>query len=263
MTARLLEGRVAVVAGVGPGLGRHLALALADHGARLVLAARSQEALEALADELRARGAEAIAVPTDLVDGAACDRLAAAALASFGGIDAVVHNAFTRPSLGPVVDRSPEEWHRSFDVNVVSVATLARSTAEALANSGRGAFVAVSSISARSPHPGSAIYATTKGAVLTLVRALAQELGPAGTTVNALVPGYIEGPGLEVFFEQRGVAAGTTGAGARAAAEAEACLGRFARPAEVAGAAVLLLSDLARAVTGQALDVNAGQSFGP
>jgi NAD(P)-dependent dehydrogenase (short-subunit alcohol dehydrogenase family) len=127
---------------------------------------------------------------------------------------------------------------------------------------GSGSLVLVSSISARTPFRDSGIYATMKAAQLTLTKVLAQDLGPAGVRVNCVVPGYIDSPALEAFFEALAQQQGITAAETRASAASGAALGRITTADEVANAALFLASDLASGITGQSLDVNGGQWFG-
>jgi NAD(P)-dependent dehydrogenase (short-subunit alcohol dehydrogenase family) len=257
----ILTGRRIIIAGVGPGVGREMATTFGALGADLVLAARSRELITDVAAELVASGGRAVAQPTDLADPAQCRALADRAIGELGGVDGLVLNAFTRAPLGPLVDQPAAHWHDALQSNIVGALSLVSALAPALAASGHGSIVVVSSISARTPYPSSGIYAAVKAALHSVVRSLAIELGPRGITVNTLVPGYIEAPVLDLFFDAEAAARGGTGAEARARAEASAALGRFTTAAEVAGAAALLLSDLASGITGQSLDVNAGQHF--
>ncbi|WP_433062400.1 SDR family oxidoreductase [Dactylosporangium sp. CS-033363] len=242
-----LSGRCAVVAGVGPGLGRELALTFAAAGAGLALLARRTASL----DELAALEPEALCLPTDLTDRDQCAAAARSIGERFPTVDVLVHNAFTRPPLGSLGERTAADWHAAVDGNLVSATNLLYELRPFLKDG--ASVVLISSISARMPHPGSGIYAAMKAALLTLVPVLARELGPDGIRVNAVVPGYIESDNLEAFFG---------GPQARREAEAGTCLGRFVTAREVAQVVAFLGSPLSAGVTGQTLDVNAGQWFG-
>lgn len=259
---RLLDGRVVIVAGVGPGMGRSVALRSAEQGATVVLAARTAERLAVLRDEVEHGGGRALAVPTDFVDNAQCVALIDASLAAFGRVDALVHTAFGQPQRGELRERSVADWHGALDVNLVAAAQLVDAVSPTMAEQQRGSIVLVSSISARQPLVSSGIYAVMKAGALTLTKVYAQQLGPSNVRVNCVVPGYIESEDLERFFVMTGEARGISGADARAGAAGATCLRRFPTAHEVADAAVFFASDLSAAITGQALDVNAGHWFG-
>ncbi|WP_330186430.1 SDR family oxidoreductase [Dactylosporangium sp. AC04546] len=250
--------RVAVVAGVGPGVGRELALTLAEGGADLALLARRSAYLDEVAGDL---GTAALCLPADLTDRAACAEAARRVGERFGGVDVLVHNAFSRPPLGSLGERTAADWHAAVDGNLLSATNLLYELLP-LMRGRRASVVLISSISARQPYPESGIYAAMKSAMLTLVQVLARELGPHAVRVNAVVPGYIESDNLEAFFADAGTRRGTSAAQARQDAEATTCLGRFVTAREVADVAAFLGSPAAAGVTGQTLDVNAGQWFG-
>ena len=258
----LLEGRVVIVAGAGPGMGRSVALRTAAQGASVVLAARTAERLTELRDEIERGGGHALAVPTDFVDNAQCVGLIDATIGAFGRVDALVHTAFGQPPRGPLSERTPVDWHGALDVNLVAASQLIEAVAPALVAQQRGSIVLVSSISARQPRQDSGIYAVMKTGALTLTKVYAQQLGPSNVRVNCVVPGYIDSADLERFFELTGEARGVTAAEARADVASATCLKRIPTADEVADAAVFFASDLSSAVTGQALDVNAGHWFG-
>lgn len=262
MNARLLDGHVVVVAGVGPGMGRSVAVRAAANGAAVVLAARTATRLCDVRDEIVAAGGRACAVPTDATDPSQCHHLAEVALEFYGRIDAMVHTGFARPATGPLGERTAAEWHEALDGNVIAVTQLVEAVAPTMRAQQCGAMVLVSSISAREPYVNSGIYATMKAAMLTLTKVYAQEFGPHGVRVNCVVPGYIQSADLEAFFEVLGREDGVGAAAARARATGATALGRFPSADEVADAAVFLASPMATAITGQSLDVNAGHWFG-
>ncbi len=256
-----LTGRIAAIAGVGPGLGRELAVTFAEQGADVALLARRAEYLDEVAGDVAAAGRSALCLPTDLTDRVQCAEAARRLGERFGAADVVVHNAFARPPLGSLGERTAAEWHAAVDGNILSAANLLYEVLPLMR--GRSASVIlVSSISARPPYPESGIYAAMKSAMLTLVQVLARELGPHGVRVNAGVPGYIESEDLEAHFAAVGTRRGTSAAQARGDAEATTCLGRFVSAREVAEVVAFFASPASAGVTGQTLDVNAGQWFG-
>jgi NAD(P)-dependent dehydrogenase (short-subunit alcohol dehydrogenase family) len=256
-----MSGKVCVVSGVGPGLGRQAARALAAHGANLVLAARRQPNLDEVLAEVTALGVRAIAVPTNIVDPDAGTQLMKAAAEAFGGVDVLVNNAFR-----PDVFQSFEEvdlavWRKIMDVNVFGTLQMTRAALPFMRERGGGSVVIVASMVARQPQPGQGGYAISKGALLTATRVLADELGPSKVRVNAVVPGWMAGPSVDIFIEMTSAGRGVPSQVVIDELNARVPLGRIPSDEDVAGTIVYLASDLSRAVTGQALDTNGGEIF--
>ena len=256
----LLAGRVGIVSGIGPGLGRAIALALAREGADVVLAARTAPALEDVAAEVRAAGRRALAVPTDVTRPEQCRQLAEAAHGAFGRIDVLVNNAFRSGPYEPVEQASLEDWRKVFDVNLFGTLALCQAVIPFMKARG-GSIVMINSMSMRVIEPRFGGYAASKGALLTAAQTMAKELGASGIRVNSVVPGYIWGPALERYFADLARQRGTTPEAVYAEVASRTALGRIPTSEDVAAAVVFFASDLARAVTGQALDVNAGHYF--
>jgi NAD(P)-dependent dehydrogenase (short-subunit alcohol dehydrogenase family) len=254
----LLEGTVVVVSGVGPGLGRAIALRSARAGADLVLAARTASRLEEVAGEIRALGRRAVPVPTDITDGDAAARLASAALAAFGRVDTLVNNAFAMPPLATLADTDLGAIRASFETNVLAALRLTRLFTPALAASG-GSVVMINSAVLHHSRLSYGGYKMAKSALLALARSLATELGPRGIRVNSVAPGWIWGTTLQWYF---GHLAARRGVDPRQVYEETAAatdLRRLPEPGEIADAVVFLASPMARAITGHCLDVNCGE----
>ena len=259
--AGLLSGKVCVVSGVGPGLGRQAARALAAHGADLVLAARRQSTLDDVLAEVADRGARAIAVPTNIVDPDACARLMAAGAEEFGGVDVLVNNAFRPDVFQSFEDVDLTVWRKIMDVNVFGSLQMTRAALPFMRERGGGSVVMVASMVARQPQPGQGGYAISKGALLTATRVLADELGPSNVRVNAVVPGWMSGPSVDIYIEMTSTGRGVPAQVVVDELNARVPLGRIPSDEDVAGAIVYLASDLSRAMTGQALDTNGGEIF--
>jgi NAD(P)-dependent dehydrogenase (short-subunit alcohol dehydrogenase family) len=257
----LLDGRVAIVSGVGPGAGRSIALAFAREGADVVLAARTVAALESTADEVRAHGRRVLALPTDVARPEDCQRLAEAAREKLGGIDVLVNNAFRSAPYEPVEKASMEDWRKIFDVNVFGSVQLSQAVVPHMKARGGGSIIMINSMSTRIIEPRFGGYAASKGALMVAVQTMAKELGAHGIRVNSVVPGYIWGPALERHFAQLAAQQGTTPEAVYADIASRTALNRIPDSDEIADAVVFFASDLSRAVTGQALDVNAGHYF--
>jgi NAD(P)-dependent dehydrogenase (short-subunit alcohol dehydrogenase family) len=257
----LLENRVAIVSGIGPGMGRDVSLALAGEGAHLVLAARTPKALDDLATEVRALGRRALTVPTDIAKADECRRLADAAQAEFGRIDVLVNNAFLGGTYVPVEEARMDDWRKVFDVNLYGTIQLTQAVLPSMKAARRGSIVMVNSMSMRIIEPRFGGYAASKGALMTATQTLAKEVGAHGIRVNSVVPGYIWGPALERWFATLARQRGITPQAVYDEIAARTCLNHIPTSAEIAGTVVFLASDLSSVVTGQAIDVNGGHHF--
>jgi NAD(P)-dependent dehydrogenase (short-subunit alcohol dehydrogenase family) len=254
----LVRDKVIVVSGVGPGLGRAIAVRCARAGADVVLAARTEARLGEVADEVTALGRKALAVRTDITDDASAERLVAAALDGFGRVDALVNNAFAFPPMADLADTAFDDIRSSFETNVLGALRLTRLFAPALTESA-GSVVMINSAVLRHSRRTFGAYKLAKSGLLSVARSLASELGPRGVRVNSVAPGYIWADSLKWYFaylaKERGVSAEDV---YRETADT-VDLRRLPEPDEIADTVVFLASDLARAVTGQCLDVNGGE----
>jgi NAD(P)-dependent dehydrogenase (short-subunit alcohol dehydrogenase family) len=254
----LLADKVVVVAGIGPGLGRSIALASAREGADVVLAARTASRLDEVAKEVAALGRRGLAVPTDLTDPDAVQRLADATRDAFGRVDAMVYNALAMPPIKDLCDVSLEAVSAGFDANVVAALRLTRLLVPDLAES-KGSVVMINSMVVRFSQRTMGPYKLAKAAMLAMAQSLATELGPRGIRVNSVAPGHIWGDSLKWYFGYLAKKRGITPEEVYAETAGPLDLGRLPEPDEIADAAVFLASDMARAITGQCLDVNCGE----
>jgi len=163
----LLAGKVCLVSGAGPGLGRQTALLLAAHGADVVLAARRRAYLEELAAEVEARGGRALVAPTDISDPAQCERAVALATDELGGIDVLVNNAFRFDVFKTFEAVDLDVWRKIVDVNLFGTLQMTKAALEAMRLRGGGSVVIVASMAARRPPALQGGYAISKGALLT------------------------------------------------------------------------------------------------
>jgi NAD(P)-dependent dehydrogenase (short-subunit alcohol dehydrogenase family) len=257
----LLKDRVAIVSGIGPGMGRDIALACASQGADVVLAARGAEKLESVAVEVRAVGRRALCVPADIAEADDCRRLADAAQAEFGRVDILVNNAF-KGGLEPLMaDGDVNEWRKIFDVNVFGSLQLTQAVIPHMRRRGGGSIIFINSMSMRIIEPKFGGYAASKGALMIAAQTLAKELGRDGIRVNSVVPGYIWGPALQGYFKMLAQQQGTTPDAVYAQIAARTALNHIPTSEEIADAVIFFASDLSRVITGQALDVNGGHFF--
>jgi NAD(P)-dependent dehydrogenase (short-subunit alcohol dehydrogenase family) len=257
----MLDGQVAMVSGVGPGLGRATALALAQEGAAVALLARTEATLRAVADEIEAEGGRALPVPTNVADAEQCRRAAEVVGSELGGIDVLVNSAFRGPSFRRFEESDLARWRKVFDVNVFGSLQLTHAALPYLKDRGGGSVVFVNSMSTRTIRPGEGDYAASKAALLTAVQVLAKELGAYQIRVNSVVPGWIWGGNVEAWVEREAAARGVPADEVVREITARIPQGRIPRPEDVAEAIVFFAGDLARWITGQALDVNGGEWF--
>lgn len=254
----LLADKVLVVSGIGPGLGRSIALQSAKHGADLVLASRTRERLETVADEVRGLGRRALVVPTDITDDAAAQGLVDAALTEFGQVDALVNNAFAIPPLTSLAAVDLDAVRASMETNVFAALRLSRLFAPSLAAT-QGSIVMINSSVLRHSNQPYGPYKMTKAALLALAQALATELGPRGVRVNSVAPGWIYAEMVQALFDYQ---AGKRGVDAQVIYDetAAACdLRRLPVPDSIADAVVFMASSMANDITGHCLDVNCGE----
>jgi NAD(P)-dependent dehydrogenase (short-subunit alcohol dehydrogenase family) len=240
-----LDGRRALVTGAGRGLGVAAAAALAEAGAHVVLAARSRDEIEAVAEAIKADGGSASALRLDVTDIDACARL----IEAEPRFDILVNNAGgNRP--GPFVEASVENFDWIMNVNVRAAFFLSQAVARRWVREGaKGSILMMSS---QMGHVGAAnrtIYCASKHAIEGLTKAMAVELGPKGIRVNSLCPTFIETPLTRPFFEN---------AAFKADVLKKIKLGRLGEVEDLMGAIVFLSSDAAALVTGASLKVDGG-----
>jgi NAD(P)-dependent dehydrogenase (short-subunit alcohol dehydrogenase family) len=257
----LLENRIAIVSGIGPGMGRDISLAFAREGAHLVLAARGADKLEEVAAEVRKAGRRAIFVPADIAKKDDCVRLVEAARAEFGRVDVLVNNAFKGPSFKAFENDDLDGWRGVFDVNVFGSLQLTKEVVPLMKDQGGGSIVFINSMSMRIIEPTHGGYAASKGALMTAAQVLARELGQYKIRVNSVVPGYIWGASLEGYFEILAKQQGITPEQVYQSVAEHTALNHIPHSQEIADSVVFFASDLSRVVTGQALDVNGGHFF--
>jgi len=256
--AGLLHDRVVVISGVGPGLGRTLAVRCAEHGADVVLAARTRERLDEVAAEVTALGRRALGVPTDITDDESAAALVAAAAEEFGAVHVLVNNAFSVPSMKPLARTDFQHIRDSVELSVLGALRLTQLFTPALAEA-KGAVVNINSMVVRHSQEQYGSYKIAKSALLSMSQSLATELGPQGIRVNSVAPGYIWGPILRSYFEHQAGKYGTTVEQIYEHTAAASDLRRLPTTEEIADAVIFLASPMASAITGQCLDVNCGE----
>lgn len=257
----LLAGKVAIVTGIGPAMGRSIALAFAREGASLVLSARRAERLQAVVDEVQKAGGRALGIPMDITDREACRRLVDTTLEHFGCIDVLVQNGHYDGDYRIVTESNPDDWRAIMEVNLFGALHLCQLVAPAMKQRGEGRIVLINSGASTDPPPTLGAYAASKAALASLVRTLAVELGPSGVRANGVQLGPVDGENWRGWIESAARASGVS-VEAENARQCQVFPLRYVPPAdECAGAVVFLASDLARPITGQSIAVNGGRWF--
>ncbi|MER7573994.1 SDR family oxidoreductase [Streptomyces sp. NPDC126514] len=256
----LLSGRTVVVSGVGPGLGHQVAAAVVRDGGNAVLGARTEANLAKCAAGIDPGGAHTAYRTTDITDETQCEALAALARERFGRIDAVVHVAAWDSHFGGLEDADFATWQAVLDVNLLGSLRMTRACLPALKEGGGSVvFIGTQSAVAAPSQVRQAAYAASKGALTSAMYSLARELGPYRIRVNTVLPGWMWGPPVQAYVRFAAQSEGVTEAAVLKRLTDRTALPELATDGDVADAAAFLVSDRARAITGQSLLVNAGE----
>ena len=241
-----LDGKAALVTGASGGLGDSIARTLHAQGATVALSGTRVAALESLAAQL---GERAHVCPADLRDPAAAEALVTAAEAACGPLHILVNNAgLTRDGL--TLRMKDADWNLVLDVDLSAPFRLARAALRGMLRRRAGRIIGIGSVVGGTGNPGQANYAAAKAGLVGMTKALAQEVGSRGITVNVVAPGFIETAMTDVLPAEQ-----------KARLTAAIPLGRMGRPGDVAAAVAYLASDEAAWVTGATLNVNGGMAM--
>lgn len=247
-----VDNKVILVSGGSRGIGEAIASALAADGAKVAIASRKKEGIEAAAERIKTAvpGATVVPLVAHMGEAEQLGQLVEQVESELGPIDGLVNNAATNPYFGPMLGIERRAWDKTFDVNAWGPLELCRQVATRCVDSNRpGSIVNISSIAGLQSAPLQGVYGMTKSAMISMTQTLAVELGPSGVRVNAIAPGLVDTK----------LAAAITGDNEISKRVTEATpLRRYAQPQEIAGAAVYLLSDAASFVTGATLVVDGG-----
>jgi dehydrogenase/reductase SDR family protein 4 len=250
-----LKGKIAVVTGGSRGIGRAISLAFAEAGADLVVSSRDKRPpdLEKVADEVRALGRRALAIPAHVGKKKEVENLVQKTLQEFGRIDILVNNAGANPVLSPIVDLEEEAFEKVLEVNLKGAFLMSKAAAREMIKQGRGRIINISSISGlRARDDGTGAYCVSKAALNMLTQVMARELARYNILVNAIAPGSIKTDFSRVNW---------TDPERRAQRIREVELRRFGEPEEVVGMALFLASDAGSFVTGEIIRVDGGQTI--
>ncbi|MBA7481571.1 2-dehydro-3-deoxy-D-gluconate 5-dehydrogenase [subsurface metagenome] len=244
-----LLGKVALVTGGSRGIGRAIALGMAEAGADIILASRKLPDLEVVAHEITQKGRKALPVSANIRHLPEIDNLVKAALTEFGHIDILVNNAATNPVFGSVFDVDERAWDVTMGLNLKGYFFLSQAVGRIMRDKGGGSIINIASEDAFRPRVGAGVYSVSKAGVVMLTQVLAQEWGQHSIRVNAIAPGTVRTRLSEVLWsnpvilEQR---------------KSNTALGRLAELEEIVGCALFLASEASSYVTGQTILLDGG-----
>jgi 3-oxoacyl-[acyl-carrier protein] reductase len=242
----MLKDKVAIITGASRGIGRAMAAKMAACGAKVVVSARSAEALESLVSEIAAGGGEAVSVPTDIASADDVERLFDTAIEKFGRVDILVNNAgITRDNL--LVRMKDADWDAVLDTNLKGAFLCTRAAAKIMGKQRIGRIINISSVVGEMGNAGQANYCASKAGLIGLTKSVARELAKRNVTVNAVTPGFIVTDMTDVLSDK-----------VKESLLGQIPLGRFGEADDIVAAVMFLASDQAGYITGQVLGVNGG-----
>lgn len=244
-----LADKVAIVTGSSKGIGESIAWGLAEFGARVVVSSRKQEAVDEVAEALRAAGHEALAVACNVSEANALDQLVARTVEAYGRIDILVNNAAANPYFGPAEGSESSAFQKIMAVNVEAPLELAKRVLPHFEAQGGGSIINISSVEGIKPAFGMALYSTSKAAVTMLTQNMAKEWGPRGIRANTVCPGLVKTKFSQALWSNEKLLGQY---------EKHVPLRRMAEPDELAGVVCFLASAAASYVTGSVIAVDGG-----
>lgn len=246
-----LHDKTAIITGASRGIGQSIAMQFAKAGAKVVISSRTLDSVQAVADEIKAEGGEALAIQAHVGRPDDVTALVECTLDAYGGIDIAVNNAATNPHFGPLLTADEGLWDKILDTNATGCFRLCRAVVPHMEAQGSGKIINLASIAGLRPQPGLGIYGISKAATIMLTRVLALELGPANIQVNAIAPGVIKTRFSQLLWQTPQIAESIL---------EYVPLGHFGEPQDVASLALYLASPASDYVTGSVFVVDGGMT---
>jgi len=244
-----LEGKVAIVTGSSKGIGKAIAEALAEYGAQVVVSSRSQEAVDAVADEFKAKGLEAVGIACHVGDEEQRKALISKTVDRYGGVDILINNAATNPVYAPLEGVDDPVFDKIMDVNVKACFSFAKLCFPYMKEKKKGSIINIASVEGLKPNMGLGLYGVSKAALIMLTKSQASEWGKYGIRTNAICPGLIKTKFSQALWSNEQL---------MKQVENHLPLRRAADPIEMAGLAVYLASDASSFTTGAILNSDGG-----
>jgi dehydrogenase/reductase SDR family protein 4 len=244
-----LDGKVAIVTGASKGIGKYIALALAQQGATVVVSSRKLDAVNEVAKEFNDKGLKAIGFPCHMGDDAQVKELAESTIKNLGGIDIIVNNAAANPVFGPVENAGDDAFNKIMEVNVKGPLNLAKYALESMKSRGGGSVINISSIEGITPGQGLGLYSVSKSALIQLSKVLAREWGQYNIRTNAICPGLIETKFSEALTSNDKILEMVM---------MKQALPMIAQPEDIAGLALFLASPASKFITGAVISADGG-----
>lgn len=246
-----LKGKVALVTGASRGIGKSIAIALAEFGADVAVAARTVEALEQTAKEIDATGRKSLVVPCDVTDSSQVEAAVQKTIEELGGLEVVVNNAGGSRFMSPLIGVREEGWDKAINSNLKSAFLVSKAVGTHLLNQQKGSVINISSVAGVHGSPTLSFYSAAKHGMIGLTKSLAREWAPLGVRVNAISPGAVD---TDIWgsladdpqFVKMSVS--------------QIPMGRWGKPDEIAAAAVFLASDASSFMTGGNIVIDGGST---
>jgi len=244
-----LEGKVAIVTGASKGIGEQIARAFAEHGAKVIVSSRKQEAVDEIATSIVEVGGTAIGIACHVGKAEQLEALVKQTVAKFGGVDILVNNAATNPVFGNLSEADAAVFDKVMNVNVKACMLLANLCHPSMVSRGGGSVINIASVEGMKPSPGLGIYSISKAALIMLTKSQAKEWGNQGIRSNAICPGLIQTKFSQSIWANAGILKRIEG---------HLPLGRMAQPDEMTGLAVFLAADASSYSTGGVFTADGG-----
>lgn len=253
----ILKDKVIIITGAGPGMGQAMCYGAAAEGAKVVVTARSVDAITQVADEINASGGEAIAVRCDVASMDDCQAVAKAAVDKWGRIDGLVNSAYYHPDWMTLEGQNIDQLMRAFDVNAAGPLRMVQSVLPTMKAQKSGSIVNISTLATRKANPAEGAYAMSKAALAQMTRQMVTEMAGSGIRFNTALMGWMMGAPLQAYYDSLGA----EGPAAQAQRASEVPIGHIPPDKDCAKAIYFLLSDYASEVTGASLDINGGDWY--
>jgi NAD(P)-dependent dehydrogenase (short-subunit alcohol dehydrogenase family) len=247
-----LDNKVALITGASSGIGKEIALAFSEMGARVVIASRRKESLDVVAEEIRAQGGEAFPVACHIGKLDDISGLFEKVMQKYGRVDVLVNNAATNPYFGPLLHASESAWDKTVDVNLKGYFFMSQAAARIMSEQGGGVIVNIASIAGFQGGPMQGIYAITKAGVINMTKTFAKELVSSHIRCNAICPGLTETKFSSMLINTPEI---------YEVAMQMIPMKRHAQPSEIVAAALYLASDASSYVTGTTITIDGGASM--